>query len=205
MENILVKLENYDQYLRIKPYDRKHGGKWGLLVNKDKLSKHINDGFRCEYIERDAFDLITITRYGGNFQIRIDWISPTAGSNFTGYTQMFDVPEKSIKLILLGWIKSEKILCNTSRRPTRVINHADRTIQKIRENKYKRRALCKALRDNFNYNGDTVHLYSDGESFYFEDYSGDNRMMNGGLILHQYNARNRAGDHFPAFRYSVHT
>jgi hypothetical protein len=204
--NIMVKLENFDhQYIRLKTYSRKNGRTWGFLIDKNKLSKFINENTGESYLERDGLNIITINDISEHFSVRIDWLSPGIGNAIHGYAELFEIPKTAVKLLLLNYIQEHKILYTTGRKPVKIENRAARSLREIQKNKYKKRALCKALRDNFKYNGDTIRFYNDGESLYFEDFFNGRCVMNGGLILHQYNARNRAGDHFPAFRYSVHT
>lgn len=204
--NILVKLENFDyQYLRIKTFSRKNGRTWGFLINKNKLSKFINENTGESYLERDGLNHITINDVPEYFSVRIDWLSPGIDNTIHGYVESFEIPKTAIKLLLLNYIQEHKILCATARKPVKIENHAARSLREIQKNKYKKRALCKALRDNFKYNGDTIRFYNDGESLYFEDFYNGKRVMNGGLILHKYTTIGKDLAHYPSFRYSVHT
>ena len=203
--NIMVKLENYDQYMRIRTYDRQNGTKWGFLVDKNRLSAHINNGFPHCYMERDGLNVISIWQENDSYHVRIDWITSGSGAEFHGYSQIFNIPKNSIRLLLLGYISSDKVLCKLERKRTPIINHANRTIREIQENKLMKRAFCKAMRDCFQYDGETVHLYNDGNSFYFEDFCGEKQVMNGGLILHSFEQIGRNHTRYPAYRYRVHT
>ena len=76
-------------------------------------------------------------------------------------------------------------------------------IRKVRNSPITRRALNKALRDNFHWRSENVTLYRDyGTSFYFETSSGC--PMNGGLILHETTVHTPVGVKQKLY-YSVHT
>lgn len=76
-------------------------------------------------------------------------------------------------------------------------------IRKVRSSSITRRALSKALRDNFHWKGDTVTLYRDGgKGFYFRTSSGC--PAEGGLILHHTMINTSVGVR-PMVYYSVHT
>lgn len=207
--NIMVKLENYSEnFLRIRTYDRIHGSKWGFLVDRNRLSEHINNGFRFPYVECDGWNVIKISQVVSEFFIQIDWLehSYDANNSIHGYHQWFNIPCALIVDILSGAIRSTKYLHKDVKKPTRIVNHAIRTTRKCAEDKLARRALSKAMRDCFDYDGDTVYLYDDGGySFYFEDYANDTRCMNGGLILHERVRMCNDGARRGECYYSVHT
>lgn len=204
--NTLVKLETYGQFIRIRPYDRKHRGNWGFLVDADRLSAHINAGFPYTYTERDGLNFITISSIGENFSIRIDWIQPGYASEFSGYYQDFEVPQELVCRILRREVSFVKHLSNNSRKPTRIVNRANRTLRRIADNPLMLRAFSKAMRDHFNYDGDTVYLYDDGgNSFYFVDECNGRTYMNGGLIPHERLYLGDDGMRHAGVYYSVHT
>ena len=61
-------------------------------------------------------------------------------------------------------------------------SRAGKTIRQILTSPRKRRALCKAMRDSFQWANETVNLFNDfGDSFYFTTESGF--PSNGGLVL----------------------
>ena len=61
-------------------------------------------------------------------------------------------------------------------------SRAGETIRHIISDKRKRRALCKVMRDSFQWVDETVNLFNDfGDSFYFTTESGF--PSNGGLVL----------------------
>lgn len=207
--NTLVKLEYYSEnFLRIRTYDRIHGSKWGFLVDKNRLSEHINNGFRFPYVEYDGWNVICIKKLIGKFSIQIDWLehSYDANNSIHGYRQCFSIPKALMLDLLSDAICSEKYLYKGDKKPTRIVNRANRTLRNIADNSLTRRAFSKAMRDCFNYDGDTVYLYDDGGySFYFEDYTDNTRCMNGGLILREGSVYCKDGVHRSEYYYSVHT
>ena len=204
--NTLVKLETYDQYIRIRPYDREHHSSWGFLVDADRLSAHINAGFPYPYTERDVLNFITISSINEIFSIRIDWINPGSNSEFSGYHQDFEVPQELVCRILRREVPFAKHLSNNSRKPARIINRANRTLRRIADNPLMLRAFSKAMRDNFQYNGDTIYLYDDdGNSFYFVDECNGRTYMNGGLVPHERLHLGDDGKRHGGVYYSVHT
>ena len=85
----------------------------------------------------------------------------------------------------------------------RFMGSAQRMIGKICLDKREKRALCKALRDNFHWrDSDYVTLSADfGRDFYFTDDCG----MRGGLCRHESTVRGKDGKAYTAVKYSIHT
>ena len=198
--NILIKLRADGEFIRIRTFDRVHGGSRSFIVRREVLQKALAgdtaidsdlDGF-FEAFERD-----------GMIQMRIYWISVN-NDVISGYKQSFEIPLTLILRVLNSRDMMAKYLYRAAKKPTRF--HAVRaanTLRKIQQDNRVRRAFSKGMRDHFHWPGDTVTLYSDGlHDFYF---TADNGFpINGGLILHEGSVNTVRGT-FPKLQYSVHT
>ena len=198
--NILVKLRADGEYVRIRTFDRVHGGSRCFIVRREIIRKALSgdtaidsdlDGF-FEAFERD-----------GMVQMCIYWIS-TNGDDLSGYRQMFSVPEHLVQRVLDSKDLEIRYLHRTVVKPTKFhAVRAVRTLQRIQQDTRMRRALSKGMRDHFRWPGDTVTLYSEGPTdLYFTTESGF--PANGGLILHESSVKTVHGI-FPKLLYSVHT
>ena len=199
--NILVKLRADGEYVRIRTFDRVHGGSRCFIVRHEIIRKALSgdtaidsdlDGF-FEAFERD-----------GMIQMRIYWISVHADDALSGYRQMFAVPEHLVQRVLDSEDLEIRYLRKNAAKPTRFhAVRAARTLRTIQQDNRIRRAFSKGMRDHFHWPGDTVTLYSDGlHDFYF---TADNGFpVNGGLVLHESSVKTVHGI-FPKLLYSVHT
>ena len=199
--NILVKLRADGEFIRIRTYDRVHGGSRCFIVRREVLRKALSgdtaidsdlDGF-FEAFVRDEM-----------VQMRIYWISVYADDTLSGYRQMFALPVHLIQRVLDSKDLEIRYLHRNAVKPTRFYAvRAARTLQRIQQDTRMRRALSKGMRDHFRWPGDTVTLYSDGPTdLYFTTESGF--PANGGFILHEGSVNTVRGT-FPKLQYAVHT
>lgn len=198
--NILVKLRADGEFIRIRTFDRAHGGSRSFIVRREVLWK-LPEGETAIDSDLDGF-LEAFVR-NEMVQMRFYWISVN-NDVISGYKQSFEIPLTLILRVLNSRDMMAKYLYRAAKKPTRF--HAVRaanTLRKIQQDNRVRRAFSKGMRDHFHWPGDTVTLYSDGlHDFYF---TADNGFpINGGLILHEGSVNTVRGT-FPKLQYSVHT
>ena len=198
--NILIKLRADGEFIRIRTFDRVHGGSRSFIVRREVLWK-LSEGETAIDSDLDGF-LEAFVR-NEMVQMRFYWISVN-NDVISGYKQSFEIPLTLILRVLNSRDMMAKYLYRAAKKPTRF--HAVRaanTLRKIQQDNRVRRAFSKGMRDHFHWPGDTVTLYSDGlHDFYF---TADNGFpINGGLILHEGSVNTVRGT-FPKLQYSVHT
>ena len=199
MDSIKVELTNDGDYIGIRTYDRNHGARGRFIISRAVI---INTMFEPEQrvtLDTDCGNFAELWHVGKDLWIRITWLSESSSRQVWGFKQLIKIPQRYLKQILPNTGRV-KFLYQTGRDSAEIITtRAAATISMILEDKYKRRALSKAMRDCFKWPGEVVTLYSDIDySFYFRTKSGC--PADGGLILHQAERCT-----YPCYYYSVHT
>lgn len=176
-------------------FDCEHGRSHSFYVSIRKLYELLNED-KAFY---DADMCSFLNAYGGRcygngegiFRFRFTWLNEKRNGEVRGYVQSFEitgsqleciVTEKATKLHVYPVLKAkpQKVKFDPNCEP--IIHH-------LTQDKRKRRALCKAMRDQFNGAGwGDVILYADGnESFGFIENPGTGHGIVGGLIMSEYN------------------
>lgn len=194
MENLLIKIKTDGDFLAISTYGRKAKYHGRFLTDFEKLA-HMENG---DYLfDRDCGNIMQVFKNGGKFTFTFWWMNTYGDDTFKGIQQTFSVNE--YELLSVNYYQPLVFLRKKTETGKAMIDslNAGRTIRNICKDKRMKRAFCKAMRDNFNWNNDVVRLYSDGNhDFFFKTEGSWN--INGGLILH--NAPGRTG-----FKYGIHT
>lgn len=198
MENIMVKVFCDDDFVTIRTYSRSHGKKGRLLLRSDIVWDALWSD-RLHY-DSDCGHIAEIQRRGGDVSFDVFWLSYYGCDIVEGFVQRFKIPFLDLSYMLQDGIGERRYLCKPPIRTAKIdASRATGTLRSVLEDSKNRRAFSKALRDCFQWPGETVYLSSDGKTdFYFTTESGYPR--NGGLVLHE---RTR-GDYHGVY-YSVHT
>lgn len=190
-DNIKVTLSNSTGLLAVSTYSRICGRHGRFLFVKNLL----DNGEICE---QDCGNFVRVLTFRGRVTFDFAWLDGL-GDRVTGFRQTFELPADLIRRAMDG----EKVtyLCRPNYALPKIV--AQCTPASIVSDPLKRRALSKALRDNFRYYGaGRVILSSDGPNDFF--FRIDGERLSGGLILSQHsrqvNGRERTG-----YYYSVHT
>lgn len=190
-DNVKVTLSNSNGLLAVSTYSRVCGRHGRFLFVKNLL----DDGEVCE---QDCGNFVRVLTFRGRVTFNFAWLDGL-GDRVTGFRQTFELPADLIRRAMNG----EKVtyLYRPDCAFPKIV--AQRASAKIIRDPLKRRALSKALRDNFHYrNAGRVILSSDGPNDFF--FRIDGERLSGGLILsqrsRQINGRERTG-----YYYSVHT
>ena len=206
-ENVLYKLGRSGGLISISTISRMCGRKGRFLIVADDLKSWFTGDRKNPFIDTDCGNYLKITSCGNDtFNVRITWLNNSSVGRTSGFNQDFTVQWADIHILL--YIQEVHPISQLH------VNHSDRQAKirlyhtcKIPTDKHGRRAFSKAMRDNFQYGrDDVVILYPDGDnSYYFQNYSGGDRMLAGGLVAHSGIYRALNGREYPKVTYSVHT
>ena len=197
--NVMVKLIDSHQFIAVKTYCRKLGGRGRFLIFRSTLRELMSGDIGVTRYEEDCGNYVKITRLKDALYFSFTWLCTYSGGAVKGNQQDFTVPLHKIRLIM-DWKDTEKHLYIPPSR-TAIIDAscAAETLHYIVRDKRLRRAFSKAMRDCFRWPGDCVTLHRDGlHSFCFTTRSGFPKY--GGLILHEGERNGRT-----CLYYSVHT
>ena len=202
--HILVTLKREDKLLVIQTIDHRHGKSDRFLASAFEMERLIVD-FSPAYQVTD-FDIGNILRVlsvnDDELLFRIYWLdTPNTYGDLKGVMQQFTLSPDILQRALTG--EHIRILCRVDQdRRSRVtlMLGAQKVVSRL--NKHERRALCKFLRNAFQWGRDAVVLCSDGEKdFFFRTTEG----LTGGVILHRHTYFNPKGEDVGAVVYSLHT
>lgn len=194
MENLLIKIKTDGDFLAISTYGRKAKYHGRFLTDFEKLA-HMENG---DYLfDRDCGNIMQCFKRNGKFIFTFWWMNACGDDTFKGIQQTFSVQE--YELLSVDYCQPLVFMCKKQEKGKAKIDtsNAGRTIRNACQDKRTKRALSKAMRDNFNWAGDTVRLFSDGNCDFFFRAEGAWGIC-GGLILH--NTPGRTG-----FKYGIHT
>lgn len=202
MDSILIKLslENESPFLRLKTYDRKHGGRGGFLIFRFLLTELIGKPLGTTRYSTDCGSFIEIHRAEGCLYFCVTWLNEYGDKSVCGFRQHFSVSDEVLMPLLENGGRTT-LLYTPKHTPAtiRTSPTAANMIRKITQDKRLRRAFSKAMRDNFKWPGDEIMLHRDGENVFFFTVRGG-LPKTGGLVLHE---SNRNG--YPCVYFSVHT
>ena len=184
MTSLLLKLSFDGDFFSFSTYSRDHGHHGRFLVSPDVLKLAMESDKTIIDKDIGSFVEIRTQHSGGRYvlNVRFTWLNIFADGSVHGVQQSAKIPLYLIRYILRTG-ETIKFLYQEPVAQARIdLSRAGETIRHIISDKRKRRALCKALRDSFQWVDDTVHLFCDfGDSFYFTTESGF--PSNGGLVL----------------------
>ena len=197
-ENTIVKLTYDSGYVAVKTFDRTHHGSIRFLIDPEKILRIMNDPMGGSAFDADCGNFVEVWQKGSYVWFRFVWLSSYGDNSVTGFTQHIYVPADRLDE-LLDIHTPITFLCKKESRGAKVHNQAHHTVANVLSDSRKRRALSKAMRDCFQWQGDEVTLWDDGgDNFFFVTKSGFPK--NGGLILHE-----STHNGYPCIFYSVHT
>ena len=204
MNTILVKAHLTGDCLAISTYSRAHGRHGRFLVLKNALMEWMMDPQGRAFYDSDCGNMLRLVQNGTRYDVTIYWLYSYGNGQLKGVQQFFSLSAGRLFDLLMCGGKPIQTIYSTPCEGTRIdTEKAAPVIRKIGTSKRERRAFCKAMRDCFQWNDETVCLMPDfGSSFFFTTRSGWPSC--GGLILHETTVVTPRGE-FPKLFYSVHT
>ena len=200
--NVLVRLSLTDNFVAISTYCRRHGRRGRFLIARERIRQLLNEE-HASLLDTDCGHHVRIRQYNATLHITFDWLSEYGDGTLKGFRQHVDVPcEIVLRLLETGEPVAHLYKPHEARAHIDAC-HIGQAIREIRKDPLARRALCKAMRDCFHWNADTVTLYKDwNDSFFFRTASGCPAC--GGLVLHRTTVSTPVGAR-PRYSYGVHT
>ena len=131
---------------------------------------------------------------------RITWLQNIGGDQLRGRIESFELPADLLADAINGNPEKRIVCKDVSQCPIVIKPSAQRMISRL--NQLERRALSKALRDNWHWShSERIKLYADwNSSFYF-----DSETISGGLCQHTDTIKGKDEKPHHRIRYSVHT
>lgn len=184
MTSLLLKLGFDGKFVTLTTYSRDNGHHGRFLIFPDTMKTAMESDRMVYDKDISSFIEMKALHSGGrnHLGVRVTWLTDFNNGNVRGVQQFMKIPTELIQHVL-NTGETVKYLYQESARQAKIdSSRAGETIRRIICDKHKRRALCKALRDSFQWVDETVNLFNDfGDSFYFTTESGF--PSNGGLIL----------------------
>lgn len=194
----LVSLNPDGSFISLTTYSRRHGKSQRFLLSKANVTVFLN-GTVPELYDADLNNFLHGSYADAEtLHLHITWL--TGSEHLTGYWESFDLPVK----LLVAAVNNQpvKYLVNNAvtQCPITLTASAQKMIHNL--NQVERRALSKALRDNWYWRyPEDLTLYADwNDSFYFHT-----ETICGGLCRHTDTVRGKDGKPRQRIRYSVHT
>lgn len=206
MGNILVKLitSKDDLFIKLMTYSRERGWRGYFYATKDKLLEALENNATLH--DRDIYSHLEAFPSGNScWKFRIMWIDSDGGDDVHGFIQNLTIPRENLLAAIGG--NSSTFISRPNMPSARIIFDSQKNIRNICKDPLRKRALSKAMRDSFRWNGSKITLYNDyPHSFFFVESSSDERrLMSGGLILHDRQVIGGNGQRYAHYYYSVHT
>ena len=198
---ILVTLEPDDPFIRLTTLDRQHGKSSSFLLDADKITQLLT--FKTDsLLDNDLLSFARMYLLNPDLAIlRVTWIRDSSADNtVTGYRQTLVLPTAKLLAVLDG--KTVRVLSDElPLAPVSLTDTAQRMIRGL-HSAHQKRALCKALRDNFHWRTDEhITLFAD----WGNDFGFSTDTLYGGLCLHSSQVTGSNGRVYEKLFYSVHT
>ncbi len=206
MNPILVTLRLSGEFLMLYTTDKTHGRSQHFLLNVARLYEWLNNPDGSSLIDCDLNNYLAMHRFSADkVTMRFTWLTlhDSHGNRLHGYQQTLIMPVAELKKAMLGF--RVKVLVDPDLIPQCPVSFSESAMEligKICHDPKEKRALCKALRDNFHWrDSGEVYIVADwGRDFYFTTEG-----LNGGLCRHEGVVRGKNGNAYTAVKYSLHT
>ena len=206
-KDILLTIKADENFVAFSTWNKLAGRHGRFLVDRERLENWLmNDGGTGTFLDTDCGNFLRLSQstFPNMACLRFDWLSVYSSGEIRGTQQTIHLNMDRLIYAVVFSKHTEKFVYSPSHVSSPVSCYSmPNQFQKITEDKRTLRAFSKAMRDNFQYNGEPVSLHTDGTgSFYFRTY-GD-FAIDGGLIRHESTVRVN-GKEYPCVYFSVHT
>lgn len=203
-DSILVSITPDGDFFALKTFSREAGGHGRFLISSQKFQAWVNGDpqERELFLDTDCGSFLSIRHCGAYLRCQATWLTACDSNICHGIIQNFDISMQAITGLLENGTPVRRLYHESGNSTQFITTRARRTLLQIQQDKLKKRALCKAMRDLLHWHGDTIRLYNDfaDGSFCFDASCG----IFGGLILHTDTVYTSHGN-FTRYYYGVHT
>lgn len=181
----LLKIRRSGEFLSLTTTDRTHGRSQRFLINTERLRTWLEADDGTTFFDRDLNNFVEFFRFNAEkVTLRLTWLKVSNGNgDLAGYRQTMIIPAEDLRKAIIGF--RVKVLTDPDAIPQSKIvfsESAQAQIGKIIRDPKEKRALSKALRDNFHWRDcDEVYVVADWRHDFYFTTDG----MNGGLIQHK--------------------
>ncbi len=204
--NMIVTIkESSESMISIQLFDRIMRRSDRFIIEKTNVTGKLFEDRHL--IDVDLLNTVTMSlQHDDTVHVAFNFIHEGINHTLTGYRRSFYLPVCALENAVEGYTTRLLIDADPPQTKSRIILHncGSESLDVIP--KKQRRALSKALRNNFNWPESVVHLYKYGANYDFEE--DDMRHgcgMCGGLVLHETKVRGYDGKLYTKLYYSVHT
>ena len=198
----VVTLESNDHFITLRTLDTRHGHSCRMFIDSDRLYQWLDTSNEASFMDYDCGRFIVMHRRNDRVHVHQTWIDSGNADEIRGYTQNFDLCVDDLFAVLVTGSGMKKLVSLDSKHghaEITITNCVHRRIGKL--DKLHRRALSKALRDNFQWKDSHICLYADWDS----DFAFVDERMSGGLCLHETRVRGKDRKFHEKLYYQVHT
>ena len=197
---ILVTLSLSEPFVSLQTYGEKHGKSQRFYLSKQSLLNA-----ESSITEMDLLNVCTVSHVDNSIRFQMLWLHGNYNDDICGYRQSFAVPADKVARVLSG--ETVRFLSYMPIHPEKAAIFFTKTAHRAiaKADKLKRRAICKFLRDNFNYSR-SEHLVVQEDSwvhgFYFFSTVSN---YEGGIVLHDTVVRGKDGKPYRKVYFGLHT
>lgn len=183
----LLRIHLDDECIRMRTHSRRHPhSSLHILYRKDL--ELLLTGQTETLIDHDLSSFLRCRIVGGNLHFGFFWMNSTCrdDGSFTGWSDFLDVPVSAIREMLdSGDCQRSFLHIDRKEHATFDFSRSQHLIASIIEDKLRKRAFSKAMRNGHAYYEDFHRMYTDfiKHSFYFVVERSGKRRYDGGLIL----------------------
>lgn len=200
----MIKLEVLENTIALKTYSRKLGNNGRFLIVKDGFCDWLTNPNGEAFLDVDIFSFMKAVHVNDQeISMSFSWLSKS-GENLHGHSEYLRLDKDRVLALLRCGLNSKlTILFKERHAPSTFgFGKAQRSLSFCLDDKYRRRALVKALR-NMDWWNTHFTMYNDGQAgFGFR--TDEQHSICGGLILHHKDIPTKSGTYQCAY-YSTHT
>lgn len=189
-DSTLLRIEMEGEAIRLWTYSRRHRSYGYHFLYRIDLETFL-DGDTATLITSDNGSYLRCWKTNNDMlYIKLSWMNSTGrdDGSFTGWYDHIEVPLRAIYEMLSAVDCIRRFLHIHRRKPALFdFTNSQHVIASIIDNKRRKRAFSKGMRDYHAHHSGLFRMYSDyvKHSFYFETFEdGQERAYNGGFVLH---------------------
>ncbi len=205
LDPIIITLSDTDPLVSLQTYDPKHGWSQRFYLTKEALISQLADDPACSVTETDLLNVCTVAHVGNSIRFTLFWLNSNYNDDICGYRQTVFLPVDEVSKAVAGG-RIKHLSYSHVQQPKASIFFTQTAHRAIAEaDKLKRHAICKFLRDNFNY-GRSEHLVVQEDSwvhgFYFFSTVSH---YEGGIVPHETVVKGKDGKPHRKVCFGLHT